>query len=751
MTQRTRLRTALLITALMLLPAMAAPSDVPAGADEPMERWAAEIWQAALRGDPGAVESKLKAIPAETVAGGPVDRFRQSLDLLHSNSEQAAQARQEQRDEALAEMRDELAQDNLAKALRKAVKAQTLSEDYSEAFGDTEIMDLVRWAEVSIPTVEQERLWLDAQELLYLLRTFYDETERRDEFDRYDRQLEAVNRRVALLAQYAPKRLYAMRNERRQRIGEEPLGEYNPATSIDWRDRLRGIDQRMLRAALGTAAAEHIETAGWRPLLEGGLEALRLLATTTALAETFPSLADAGQVNRWVRFIDEQMEALTAVEDDDLDRNTLNAVLDRLVEEDVETINLPLEVVYREFGDGAMNKLDPYSEIIWPEKLPRFQQATQGNFIGVGILIRHNDKREIMVVNPLEGTPAYFAGVKPSDLIMEVNGDSTVGWSLNDAVDRITGPKGEIVTLGLQREGADELIQIPIQRDVIKIRSVKGWWKEDLDENGEPIWDWYVDPFSRIAYIRLTQFTEDSWDDLLSAWREINADGEPNGLVVDLRHNPGGLLTAAVRISNLFVKQGNIVTGEDKFGRRAWRQDAKAYRAAFADVPTVVLINQGSASASEIVAGCLQAHGAAVIVGKRTFGKGSVQTVHYIARDGRLKLTTQYYRLPSRDGGQTPGRLVHKRPGATEWGVDPDIEVAMSAQQIIDAIELRQAAEIIPLDEEGRLNPDDPERPDVNDLLTKGIDRQLEMALLILQAQALARDQDVRQAARQGS
>jgi len=751
MIQRTRLRTALLITALVLLPAMAAPSDVPAGADEPMERWAAEIWQAALRGDPGAVESKLKAIPAETTAGGPVDRFRQSLDLLRSNSEQAAQARQEQRAEALTEMRDELAQDNLAKALRKAVKAQTLSEDYDEAFGDSEIMDLVRWAEVSIPTVEQERLWLDAQELLYLLRTFYDETERRDEFDRYDRQLEAVNRRVALLAQYAPKRLHGMRNERRLRIGEEALGEYNPATSIDWRDRLRGVDQRMLRAALGTAAAEHIETAGWRPLLEGGLEALRLLATTTALAETFPSLADAGQVNQWVRFIDEQMEALTAAEDDELNRNTLNAVLDRLVEEDLETINLPLEVVYREFGDGAMNKLDPYSEIIWPEKLPRFQQATQGNFIGVGILIRHNDKREIMVVNPLEGTPAYFGGIKPNDLIMEVNGDSTVGWSLNDAVDRITGPKGEIVTLGLQREGADELIQIPIQRDVIKIRSVKGWWKEGLDENGEPIWDWYVDPFSRIAYIRLTQFTEDSWDDLLSAWREINADGEPNGLVVDLRHNPGGLLTSAVRISNLFVKQGNIVTGEDKFGRRAWRQDAKAYRAAFADVPTVVLINQGSASASEIVAGCLQAHGAAVIVGKRTFGKGSVQTVHYIARDGRLKLTTQYYRLPSPDGGQTQGRLVHKRPGATEWGVDPDIEVAMSAQQIIDAIELRQAAEIIPLDEEGRLNPDDPERPDVNDLLTKGIDRQLEMALLILQAQALAKDQDVRQAARQGS
>ncbi|MDY7110448.1 MAG: S41 family peptidase [Planctomycetota bacterium] len=750
MIHRTRLRLPLLMIAALLVPATAAPVDAPAagGGHASIDRWATEIWEAALRGNDGTLRHKFDDLPADAAVAGSVDRFRDALAQLRANAEQAAEAREEQRAEALGEMRDELEQDRLAQALRKAVKAQTLAEDFDQAFDEPEIMELVAWAESEIPRTEDQRLWLDAQELLYLLRTFYEDTERRDEFDRYDKQLEAVNRRVGLLAQYAPRRLHEMRNERRARIGEEPLGEYNPATALDWEDRLDGIDQRMLRAALGTAAAEHIETAGWRPLLEGGLEALRLFATTTALSEAFPALIDDDVVDEWVAFIDGKLESLTFRSDEELDRNALNRLLDDLVEENMASLDLPLEVVYHEFGEGAMAGLDPYSEIIWPAKLARFRQATQGNFVGVGILIRHNDKREIKVVNPLEGTPAYFAGIKPNDLIMEVNGDSTVGWSLNDAVDRITGPKGEVVTLGVEREGVEGLLQIPVERDVIKIRSVKGWWKERLDENGEPVWDWYLDPVSRIAYIRLTQFTEDSWDDLLSAWREINADGEPNGLVLDLRYNPGGLLTAAVRISNLFVRQGNIVTGEDKFGRRAWRQDARAYRAAFADIPTVILVNQGSASASEIVAGCLQAHGACVVVGKRTFGKGSVQTVHYIARNGRLKLTTQYYRLPSPDGGITPGRLVHKRPGATEWGVDPDIEVDMTAQQNIDAIELRQAAEIIPLDEEGNLDPDDPDRPDVNDLLVKGIDPQLEMAVLILQAQALARDQDVRQAAR---
>lgn len=320
---------------------------------------------------------------------------------------------------------------------------------------------------------------------------------------------------------------------------------------------------------------------------------------------------------------------------------------------------------------------------------------------------------------------------------MTVDGDSTVGWSLNDAVDRITGPKGTTVSLGLKREGEDDLVTVPIERDIIKIRSVKGWWKSDIDQTGDPIWDWYVDDVSRIAYIRLTQFTEDSLQDIRQAWREIRREGKPNGLIFDLRHNPGGLLTAAVQISNLWVSEGSIVTGEDKHGNRAWGQDARRHSAELVGVPTVVLINRGSASASEIVAGCLQAHGAAVIVGDRSFGKGSVQTIHHIAHNGRLKLTTQYYRLPSRDG-RTPGRLVHKRPGATVWGVDPDIEVPMSAQHVRDAIELRQAAEVIPLDDEGRLNPKDPERPAVDGLLTEGIDSQLETALLILNARALA-------------
>jgi carboxyl-terminal processing protease len=546
-----------------------------------------------------------------------------------------------------------------------------------------------------------------------------------------------VNRRVSLLPQYAPRRLHELRQHRAERLGEKPLGEFRDHPSNHWRERTRDVRPEMLKGALETAAKEHIESDGWRPLLRGGLRELRLLATTASLDESFAKLADPKLVAQWVALIDKELADLELAKDGDLDRWTLSRILDNLMRENVKTVEIPKEVLYREFGDGALYELDEFSEIVWPDKLSRFRQATEGNFVGVGILIRHNDTQEIVVVNPLEGTPAYFGGVKPNDRISEVDGESTVGWSLNDAVDRITGEPDTKVTLGVQREGVEELVPITLERDVIKLRSVMGWWKLDLQPDGSPEWDWYIDPVSRVAYIRLTQFTDDTYSDLVDAWREITAEGKPAGLILDLRYNPGGLLTSAVHISNLFVREGVIVTGEDKDEKPAWApQKADPSRAKLDGVPTVVLLNQGSASASEIVAGCLQAHGAGVVVGERSFGKGSVQTVHPVAANARLKLTTQYYRLPPAPG-QVRGRLVHKKPGARDWGVDPDIVVKITPQQATDALDLRQKADVIPQDDNGNLLPLSPDRPDINRLLTEGADPQLEKALLILQAKAL--------------
>lgn len=716
-------------------------------------RWSTSVWESAHRGDRDALDRLLEALPEpDPDHEAELARLRDAVELRRSNVDRSSATLAEARAEVESELLAHVEKEELTQALRSAIELQDLDVDFDGALARADVRSLVAWARDRVPEAEAAGDWLEAQELLFLLRTLHEETDATDAYIDYDRQLDAVNRRVSLLALYAPRHLYELREAMAVRNAEPELGPYNEASAVDWQERLDGVDHRTLKGALRIAAREHIETEGsrgWRILLDGGLDALLIMATTPGLDASFPSLGDPDKVGRWIAHLQRERRAIADLPDAELDSWTLQRLVDGLVRGNRDSVDLPTEVIYREFGDGAVHAFDevfddPYSEIVWPDKLRRFQQATEGNFIGVGVLIRHNEKREIMVVNPLEGTPAYFAGVKPNDLIMQVDGEATVGWSLNDAVDRITGPRGTKVVLGLQREGHEDLVEVPIERDRIKLRTVKGWWKEGLDDHGEPRWNWYIDPATRIAYIRLTQFTEDSYADLLGAWAEIAADGRPAGLILDLRYNPGGLLNSAVQISNLFVRNGLIVSGEDKYGRKAFPDyTADPAHADLFGVPTVVVINRGSASASEIVAGCMQAHGSAVIVGERSYGKGSVQTVHHVSDKARLKLTTHYYRLPPADGAER-GRLVHKRPRSTDWGVNPDIEVRMTSAQVIDSLELRQDADILPQE----VVADDAEpRPHVSELLTKGLDPQLETAVLILQARALgAPDRDERHA-----
>jgi carboxyl-terminal processing protease len=708
------------------------------------QAWSTKVWELAMAGDRDGLSQSLRTVPDDPIVGEGVQRIRASVDLHEVNLDKAAARKQTDMDKALADLGEAIQKNELSKALRAAVTVQTLGDQLDDAFDNADISGLIATAEAELTKAETNLDWLQAQELLYFLRTLHEDTVRVADYERFNEHLEAVNRRVSLLAQYAPRRLHELRAERAKRLGDPELGEFRWNPSMNWEEKVKGVRKEMLKSAMRTAATEHIESLGWRALIEGGLEELQILATTASLDETFPKLADEKAVQEWEGTIEKELATLKATRDADLDSWYLSRVLTELESVNERTVQLLPEVLYREFGDGAMYRLDQFSEIVWPDKLSRFKQATEGNFIGVGILIRHNDAQEIIVVNPLEGTPAYFGGVKPNDVITEVDGESTVGWSLNDAVDRITGAPETEVHLGLKREGVDGIVPLTLERKQIKLHTVNGWWKKDLTEDGSPQWDWYIDPVTRVAYLKITQFTDDTYRDLQSAWKEISAKGKPAGMIIDLRYNPGGLLSSAVQVSNLFVRNGVIVTGEDKDGKRPPNfpdQKADGRRSWDLDgVGVVVLINQGSASASEIVAGCLRAHGAAVIVGERSFGKGSVQTVHNVANDARLKLTTQYYRLPP-DAEQVAagekGRLVHKRPGAKVWGVDPTIEVKMTPQQATEALELRQKADVLPQDDQGEVDAAADKRPDINRLLTEGIDPQLETALLILQARAL--------------
>ncbi len=292
---------------------------------------------------------------------------------------------------------------------------------------------------------------------------------------------------------------------------------------------------------------------------------------------------------------------------------------------------------------GMLATLDPHSAFMPPEVYKEVQVETKGEFGGVGIQIGIKDNR-LTVIAPIDGTPAERAGIKAGDFIIKVNEESTKDMTLVDAVQKMRGAKGTKVTLTIQREGAAEPMVFALTREIIKIESVRS---KMLDGN--------------IGYLRVTQFQDQTAKDVSAALRKLR-EQKMQSLVLDLRNNPGGLLTSAVEVSEQFVGPNRLIV---YIKTREGRKDdyvSHSKEQQPDDYPIIVLVNEGSASASEIVAGALQDWGRAVAVGVQTFGKGSVQTILPLGDGSGLRLTTAKYYTPK-------GRSIHG------VGIAPDILV----------------------------------------------------------------------------
>jgi carboxyl-terminal processing protease len=323
---------------------------------------------------------------------------------------------------------------------------------------------------------------------------------------------------------------------------------------------------------------------------------------------------------------------------------TFTAVLHMIDENYVE------EIDSKKLMEGAINgmltSLDPHSSYMSPEDFKELQIETQGSFSGIGIEITMKDS-VLTVVSPIDDTPAFKGGVKAGDKILKIEGQTTKNITLMEAVKKLRGPKGSNVTISIHREGWTELKELVLTRDDIPLLSVKS----KILEPG-------------YGYIRIRSFQTNTTRDFKEALQEITQKQELKGLVLDLRNNPGGLLDQSVRISDIFLDDGLIVytkaRREDNNLSFSAHKDFLKY-----DFPIVVLVNEGSASASEIVAGALQDHKRALILGAQTFGKGSVQTIHPMVNGAGVRLTTALYYTPS-------GRSIQ----AT--GITPDIIVPSS-------------------------------------------------------------------------
>lgn len=294
---------------------------------------------------------------------------------------------------------------------------------------------------------------------------------------------------------------------------------------------------------------------------------------------------------------------------------------------------------------GMLAGLDPHSAYLEADAFSDLQSHTSGEFGGLGIEVGM-ENGFIRVIAPIDDTPAYRAGVKAGDLIIKLGDQSVQGMDLGDAVKLMRGKPGSELLLTVVREGEDKPLEIMVVRDVIRVASVKQRMLED-----------------GIGYLRITQFQVNTGKDLLKAIERLQGESDLKGLVLDLRNNPGGVLRAAVEVSDSFIDQGLIVYTQGRVVNSELRYNATSKTLVDNSLPLVVLINQGSASASEIVAGALQDHARAIVMGVDSFGKGSVQTILPLTKKRALKLTTARYYTPN-------GRSIQAQ------GIVPDIYVA---------------------------------------------------------------------------
>jgi len=692
-----------------------------------------QLWGSARSGDWERFAGVLDEVSAKTHGSASEAAIRLKEHLAQREVDRAKRT-VEVREQFAKALAGEQTNITLAKALRSATELQLLSHDKEAVPNEPEIRALIGRADTAAREAEAAGDILTSYELFALLGTLMEEA------GTYKPDVRRLSQRLEMIRLYVPETLWQMRAARQKAAGDEPLPPYNKFGD-DYQVKLASIDKMMLLRAIGRTR-QHIEQQPLSVVVLGALEAVKTMATTVDLRGAFPGLGDQAARLKFVEAVEAEQARLGSGPKT-LDPANIEAIINRVRVANDETIRVPVQALYHEMGNGAMSKLDEFSAVIWPDELRRFNKMTQSSFVGVGVQIEYDEQSNIRVVTPLEGTPAQRAGVHPGDVLKRVDGRDIFGLSLDQAVDVITGPEGTKVTLTMERkiDGATpdekgatpaELKDFTLTRSIINVASVKGWKRTGVKEDD---WDWFIDKDAGIGYVRLTQFADNTGREFDAAIKSMRKSGL-NALVLDLRFNPGGLLDQAVRISRRFINTsgGYVVMMQGPGGVIDQPEYAMPSQATLASIPVIVLINEGSASASEIVSGAVQAYQKGgpldgtldlLVLGARSYGKGSVQNVWELTADSRMKVTTAYYMLPDK-------RIIHRRPGAVEWGVEPNLKIEMLPKQTVDALTIRRNSDVVALDETGQTRAEFLKEANPDDLLSKGIDLQLETAVVLL-------------------
>lgn len=347
-------------------------------------------------------------------------------------------------------------------------------------------------------------------------------------------------------------------------------------------------------------------------------------------------------------------------------KELFDLILDKVRYEYVEEVED--KKLYESAMNGLLSSLDPHSSYMNEKEFKEMQVSTKGEFGGLGIVVT-KDSNFIKVVSPIDDTPAAKIGIKPGDYISKIDNELTYDMSLEKAVEKMRGKPGTKVDIVVLRKGESEPLEFTIKREVIKVEAVKGRIESD-----------------NIIYIKITNFIETTYNDTVNTFNRLKktiGEDKLRGVILDLRNDPGGLLDQAIKIGSLFLKEGETVVsikGRDDHLIETYKSDAK--KVLIDNVPVVVLVNEGSASASEIVAGALQDHKKAIIMGTKTFGKASVQTVYPLPNGGAMKMTIARYYTPL-------GRSIQLD------GIEPDIKVSEANVSFVeDKFEARREKDL---------------------------------------------------------
>lgn len=585
--------------------------------------------------------------PVARTLRGYIDSYRQVDDLRVSR-------RQANYEADVAEAREYMAKKDWEEALTASRRAFDKSFDKDEFRKLGWVSELVEQVTDLAEQYRREEKWLDAGAIYSQLSVIF------EDIKKYEQLTRTCAQHAHLEAVYV--------NDK------------------EWESTLDHITWLTVSDALYSINRFYVnDDVDFRAISKAGIDAIRILLNTTKLAETFDQMSNEQARKAYLSRLDAIAEDMASTSGT-FTLQDARTVFINVITANTETIRLPEPLVIREYMDAALTELDPFTTVIWPAEKAEFQKAIRGQFSGVGIEIMMKDT-ELTVVRPLAGTPADRAGIGADDVIVKVDGKPTAGISISRAVSMITGPRGTPVTLSIRPAGESELREVTIIRDTIVIHTVRGYERDDAGE-----WIYWIDDKEKIGYIQVTGFSETTMEDFDAALSELMQHGM-RGLIIDLRFNLGGLLRTATEMVDRFVSSGTIVSTRSEISE-PWSKSANPQTAA-ADVPLIVLINEASASASEIVAGALQDLGRAFLIGSRTYGKGTVQQPFPVADDTAwLKLTTSKYYLPS-------DRSIHREEDSKVWGVEPDLKLDLTIRENRGVVKMHREADIDrPLDDD---------------------------------------------------